>query len=43
MVGEEKPIKYLIQNFTSVLEIINGLEASVKQEDDQGNQNIARS
>ena len=31
MVGEEKQIKYLIDNFTSVMEIIHGLEAFVKQ------------
>ena len=33
MVGEEKQIKYLIENFTRVMEIIHGLEASVKQEE----------
>ena len=34
MVGEEKQIKYLIENFTRVMEIIHGLEASVKQEEE---------
>merc|ERR1712133_287990 len=34
MVGEEKQIKYLIENFTSVMEVIHGLEASLKQEEE---------
>ena len=34
MNGEEKQIKYLIENFTSVMEIIHGLEAFVKQEEE---------
>ena len=34
MVGEERQIKYLIDNFTNVMESIHGLEASVKQEEE---------
>ena len=34
IIGEEKQIKYLIENFTNAMEIINGLEASVKQEEE---------
>merc|ERR1712163_25600 len=30
MVGEEKQTKYLIENFTRVMEIIHGLKASLK-------------
>ena len=41
MVGEEKQIKYLIENFTSVMEIIHGLEASVKQEEEIKKKKIA--
>ena len=39
MVGEEKQIKYLIENFTSVMEIIHGLEAFVKQEEETKKKN----
>merc|ERR1712136_180198 len=41
MVGEEKQIKYLIENFTRVMEIIHGLEASVKQEEEIKKKKIA--
>ena len=34
MVGEEKQIKYLTGSFTKEMEIIHGLEASVKQEEE---------
>ena len=34
-VGEEKQIKYLIDQFTNVMETIHGLEASVKQEEEK--------
>ena len=33
IIGDEKQIKYLIENFTNVIEIIHGLDASVKQEE----------
>ena len=41
MVGEEKQIKYLIDNFTSVMEIIHGLEAFVKQEEETKKKKLA--
>ena len=41
MVGEEKQIKYLIENFTNVMEIIHGLEASVKQEEETNKKKLA--
>ena len=41
MVGEEKQIKYLIENFTSVMEIIHGLEASVKQKEETKKKKLA--
>ena len=41
MIGEEKQIKYLIENFTSVMEIIHGLEASVKQEEELKKKKLA--
>ena len=31
MVGEEKQIKYLIENFTSLMGLIHGMETSIKQ------------
>ena len=41
MVGEEKQIKYPNENFTSVIEIVHGLEASVKQEKERTKKKIA--
>ena len=41
MVGEEKQIKYLIEKFTSVMETIHGLEASVKQEEETKKKKLA--
>ena len=41
MVGEEKQIRYLIENFTRVMEIIHGLEASIKQEEEIKKKKIA--
>ena len=34
MIGEEDQIKYLIENFTNVMEVIHNLEATVKQEEE---------
>ena len=41
LIGEEKQIKYLIDKFTSVMEIIHGLEASVKQEEETKKKKLA--
>ena len=41
MIGEEKQIKYLIGSFTKVMEIIHGLEASVKQEEEVKKKKLA--
>ena len=41
MIGEEKQIKYLIDKFTSVMETIHGLEASVKQEEETKKKKLA--
>ena len=41
MVGEEKQIRHLIENFTRVMEIIHGLETSVKQEEEIKKKKIA--
>ena len=41
MVGEEKQIKYLIEIFTSVMEITHALEAFVKQEEETKKKTLA--
>merc|ERR1712148_59454 len=41
LIGEEKQIKYLIDKFTSVMEILHGLEASVKQEEETKKKKLA--
>ena len=41
MIGEEKQIKYLIGSFTKVMEIIHGLEASIKQEEEVKKKKLA--
>ena len=41
MAGKEEQIKFLIENFTSVMEIIHGLEAYVKQEEETKKKKLA--
>ena len=41
MIGEEEQIKYLIENFTNVMEVIHNLEATVKQEEETKKKKLA--